>query len=43
MPVSKKKAMTSGAKIVTRREMATIVDSHARRVGTGFYLTVEGR
>jgi hypothetical protein len=32
MPVSKKKAMTSGAKIVTRREMATIVDSHARRV-----------
>jgi hypothetical protein len=32
MPVSAKKLGTSGAKWVNRREMATIVDAHARRV-----------
>jgi hypothetical protein len=32
MPVSTKKAMTSGARIINHREMETIVDSHARRV-----------
>jgi hypothetical protein len=32
MPVSTKKLGTSGAKWVNRREMATIVDAHARRV-----------
>jgi hypothetical protein len=32
MPVSTKKLKTSGAKLVSRREMAVIVDAHARRV-----------
>ena len=32
MPVSTKKVIRSGAKVVTRHEMATIVDTHARRV-----------
>ena len=32
MPVNAKKLVTSGAKLVNRREMAAIVDSHARRV-----------
>jgi len=32
MPTSAKKVVTSGAKLINRREMATIVDSHARRV-----------
>lgn len=32
MPVSTKKLGASGAKWVNRREMATIVDAHARRV-----------
>jgi hypothetical protein len=38
MPVSTKKLVTSGAKLVNRREMAAIVDTHARRV-----LGVSGR
>jgi hypothetical protein len=32
MPVSTKKVVRSGATLVNRREMATIVDTHARRV-----------
>jgi hypothetical protein len=32
MPVSTKKLKTSGAKLISRREMAVIVDAHARRV-----------
>jgi hypothetical protein len=32
MPVNARKLVTSGAKLVNRREMAAIVDSHARRV-----------
>lgn len=32
MPVSAKKLVTSGAKMVNRREMAAIVDAHAQRV-----------
>jgi hypothetical protein len=32
MPVSTKKLTKSGAKWVNRREMAAIVDAHARRV-----------
>ena len=32
MPVSTKKLKTSGAKLVSRREMAVIVDAHAKRV-----------
>lgn len=32
MPVSTKKIVKSGAKLVNRREMADIIDTHARRV-----------